>query len=124
MTRFENGPAHKKFVSIQRLPLFLRVTIDSDGKVDALDQLEDTPRDDEKVYVYRKAPGTEASCFVTGRDPKTGKRWGRQERGATYRFVKSQPSDATLRDKTAWGDWCQRTFAAENDGQVDHVGQL
>ena len=117
MTRFEQGPAHGKFVSIKRLPMFLRVTIDAAGKVDALDQLDDEPRADEKLFVYRMIPGSESHCFVDGRDPKTGKRWGRQESGARYRFVESQPDDETLRDKAKWGDWVQRTYAAETIGQ-------
>jgi len=49
-----DGPAAGAKLALHRAPVFLRVVIDrATGAVDALDQLDDTPRDGEDVHVYQ-----------------------------------------------------------------------
>lgn len=44
MTTFTDGPAAETVLELRRAPKFLRVVRDADGTVDALDQLNDTPK--------------------------------------------------------------------------------
>lgn len=92
---FLDGPAEGVKLSLQRLVLFLRVVRSESGSWDALDLLEDQAEPGETIFVYRHN-GTEGSAFVDGRDPKTGKRWGRVEHIASYRLHSVQPPDATF----------------------------
>jgi hypothetical protein len=112
MIRFIDGPANGVGLSLQRMVMFLRVVRDSKGKWDALDQPDDRPAADETIYVYRHDKTT-GSAFVDGRDPKTGKRWGRVENIATYRFHDVQPTDAEMRGQAAWETWCWAQPEAE-----------
>jgi hypothetical protein len=50
--RIVDGPAAGKQLTLWRAPLYLRVVIAPNGRVDALDQLADEPRDYERVFVY------------------------------------------------------------------------
>lgn len=59
MSRFLDGPAAGQELTLARAPIFLRVVIDqTDGKVDALDRLDDTPSPSEHVHVYERVDGT------------------------------------------------------------------
>lgn len=54
-----DGPAAGARLPLRRCPAYLRVVIDRrTGKIDALDQLDDTPRAGEAVYVYQGDPAT------------------------------------------------------------------
>lgn len=53
-SEFVDGPASGARLALARVPIYLRVVIDGDGKVDALDQLDDEPRPGECIYVYRR----------------------------------------------------------------------
>ena len=53
MLRLKDGPAEGIY-TVKRAPLLLRATVDSNGKGDVLDQLEDTPAAGETVSVYRR----------------------------------------------------------------------
>lgn len=53
--QFLDGPASGTTVGLRRAPNYLRVVIGANGKVDALDLLSDTPREDEKIHVYQLA---------------------------------------------------------------------
>lgn len=56
MFSFLDGPAKGSSLNLARAPVFLSVVIDSrGGKIDALDQLNDTPHPCEPIYVYRLA---------------------------------------------------------------------
>ena len=112
MISFIDGPAEGVRLSLQRMVFFLRVVRDANGKWDALDQPDDTPAAGETIYVYRHDKTT-GSAFVDGRDPKTGKRWGRVENVATYRLHTVQPDDAAMRDNAAWSKWCWEQPEAE-----------
>lgn len=102
MSRFLDGPAAGTDLLIRRAPTFLRVVIDPQGKVDALDQLEDEPGDDERIYVYRLEPGTRSVTFLCYRGKDRG-RSGRYEIG-DYRYVQGV-DESVLRTREAWREW-------------------
>lgn len=105
MSKFLNGPAAGQFLSLGRSPYFLRAVRVPGGKWDALDQLDDTPAPNEEIHVYRIA-SEPMTAHVDGRDPKTGKRFGRWMSIADYLLHDEQPDDRTARDKAAWQAWC------------------
>lgn len=98
MTKFEDGPAKGVILQLQRSPMFLRVT-EMSGKWDALDQWEDIPHADEKIYVYKLSERL-GRCHVC----RGGGRGGSFE-FATYRVVENQPPDEALRDFDVWKGW-------------------
>lgn len=127
MTRFEDGPCKRAILHLQRTPIMLRVTMvfhhgngertgfgewDGQPTFDALDQLDDVPKPEEKIFVYRLKDHSGVR-FVDGRDKKTGKRWGRSERIATYALYPTQPGDEILRDTAKWQQWCTELQASE-----------
>jgi len=106
MTEFDDGPAKGQVLQLRRAPLFLRVVLDTrsgKGEWDGLDQLDDTPRTYETVYVYRRvgAPGYYFPDWTEG-----GRRKGGRFARARYRFYGQQPGDATTRDTATWRAWC------------------
>lgn len=106
MTKFIGGFADGKVLGLGRAPHFLRVTQTADGKVDGLDCLEDEVFPEESVLVYVLA-SNDGGAFVDGRDPKTGKRFGKFMVAATYELSQVQPSDEIVRDNSAWRKWCR-----------------
>lgn len=104
MSNFIDGPAKGVTLSLSRAPVFLRVVL-ANGKWDALDQLSDTPRPEEAIFVYRRKTDP-ITAHIDGRDPKTGKRFANWMSIADYLFHHTQPDDKTLRDTAAWQAWC------------------
>lgn len=94
MTRFNGGPADGKFLSLRNSVPLLRVT-ECNGEIDALDMWEDEPRPQEKLFLYR-------------RTAHLGRAHVRRTKGsgwyaiAEYALAEVQPSDATMRDRSAW----------------------
>jgi hypothetical protein len=110
MLKFIDGPAAGQVLMCQRAPLFLRVVRKGDV-FDALDQISDEPAKNEEVFVY-VLYGQVGSVHYCGRG-KDGKRFGRTEQTAAYRFydetvLGSGPNDATVRDTKLWQEWCTR----------------
>ena len=99
MTRFEDGPAAGQVLSLTRAPIFLRVVLAPDGKVDALDLLEDTPAQDEKLFAYQRV-GEAGMMHVR----RSGGRGGWYT-VADYRLVKDQPAESDMRSNAAWAKW-------------------
>lgn len=98
MTSFEDGPAHGAKLMLRRSPYFLRVTYD--GKdYDALDQLEDKPKPEETIYLYR-ITAIPSWCHI-----RASKAAGGMYSMANYAYVSPQPSDFILRDNEAWRTW-------------------
>lgn len=99
MTTFQNGPAHGVKLMLRRSPYFLRVTYDG-NQYDALDQLEDAPKPEETIYVYRitALPGW---CHIRASKPEAS---GTFSMGS-YEFVSPQPDAANVRDFEAWREW-------------------
>jgi len=83
----------------------LRVVVDRDGKIDALDLLADFPKPNESVHCYIMAGPPGPTGFIDGRDPKTGRRWGHPFASATYRLHETPPADAIMRSNHAWAAW-------------------
>lgn len=108
MVRFLDGPAIDATLMLRRAPVFLRVTIGAGQEIDALDQLDDEPRDGEEVFVYRKVPGTRGRVLM-----RPG---GCYEIG-DYRFMPDAPTSG-LRDVAQWRAWVAATAAAEEDPQL------
>lgn len=110
-TLFLDGPAKDVRLELERTPVFLRVVMDQDGTIDALDQLDDTPKPTEFIYVYR-IDGEPSRGFACGRDAK-GKRSCRHFVHAEYKLYPEQPSQEGLRDFDFWSSWaemeCNRT---------------
>lgn len=83
---------------LKRSAYFLRV-VECKGVFDALDQLNDSPRPEERLYAYRIV-GKPGMAFVDG--PKV--------RGcypiAIYEFIPEQPTDDQMRSSDAWHNWC------------------
>lgn len=105
MIRFCGGPAHGKCLDLRRAPLFLRVVIDKDGTVDALDQVADEPSPTETTHVYVRNGdvGRGLACtrgkgcipFVT----------------AEYHYSPDQPTDEEIRDNARWQAWAGQMAA-------------
>jgi len=128
-TKFIDGPAAGTVLSLQRAPLMLRVVVDKDGKVDALDQLADSPKPNESVHCYIMHGPPGPTGFIDGRDPKTGRRWGHPFASATYRLYECPPSEAILRFNAFWAEWVHanayRLMAehmARMPGQAEQAG--
>lgn len=107
MTRFHDGPARSKVLMLRRAPLLLRVTVDPEGKVDALDQVADTPAAGEVLYAYERQ-GKPGAVHIDFTRPR-GSAWYAI---ADYRLCDPQPADATMRDTEGWRAWCLAEQAA------------
>lgn len=103
MSRFLDGPARGVDLELRRAPLLLRVTRSPSGDWDALDQLDDEPKPDEIIYVYRRE-GEPTRAMVDWCD-KGGRRRGGCREFADYQYVADAPVDAVLRNTDRWRDW-------------------
>lgn len=103
MIRFLDGPAAGLVLELKRAPPLLRVVRDPAGAFDALDQLDDAPRPDESVTVYRRV-GRPGSVHVDYCRPRRGV-WYLT---AAYEVCPDQPGDADARDTTRWREWARR----------------
>lgn len=103
MTTFKNGPADGQTLMLKRTPIYLRVTLKQKaGKIiaDALNEIGDTPQDDEELFAY----------IVTARPvAHVHMNCGRGRGGffpiVQYTFIEEQPSDEIMRDQAAWEKW-------------------
>jgi len=99
MITFHDGPASGSCLDLRRAPVFLRVVIDDDGTIDALDQLDDAPKATEQIYVYR-LDGPPGQGFLCSRGKGC-----RTFVVADYRFWCKQPRDSEARTNAAWREW-------------------
>lgn len=103
MITFSDGPADGISLTLTRAPLYLRV-VQSDKEVfDALDQLDDKPALDERVYAYKRT--SEVTSVHTLSQDARGRRVGRWHVRAQYQFIPIQPTQEVLRDGTLWVGW-------------------
>lgn len=102
-TTFMDGPAAGQGFALRRAPMFLRVveSIGQLGGFDVLDQLDDEPREGERVHVYRMVPGSWGCAYVCGRGASAAS--GRYEWGI-YRHVPDADGEQ-LRETVAWRAW-------------------
>lgn len=101
MTTFQDGPAKGQTLMLKRAARFLRV-VEADGKFDAIDQPDDKPAPNEKLYAYTVV-GEVGHCHI-----RAGRGRGGFYPIATYKLVESQPTDAEMRDIASWHAWCER----------------
>lgn len=89
-------------INLRQCPPLLRVVVDENGGIDALDEPRDEPGPDEKVYVYRR-DGETVQCVAC--DPEEG---GFQ-RFTVVDYVPhiEQPPDHVLRNADAWAEWAR-----------------
>lgn len=100
MTTFRGGPAEGQILMLRRSPRFLRVVRDKANEFDALDQLGDSAATDEEISVYEKCAPATLIHVKSGKQGASG--W---YRSAAYQLVTPQPTDAQVRDNTAWRRW-------------------
>lgn len=108
MTHFVDGPAEGKTFLLKRAPHFLRAVQGPKGDWDALDQLDDRPSADEKVFAYEMV-GEPTWCHVRA------KKGGGCFRGGQYRLVVKQPTDEELRSTPLWQAWAHANIPKERD---------
>jgi hypothetical protein len=99
---FFDGPTKGVRLNLKSAPVYLRVVINKNGVVDALDQKEDTPESDESIYAYRMVDGTNITTFLCG-----GKNGCCINKSALYKIVKDQPCDEVMRNLGMWIDWVE-----------------
>ena len=101
MTTFQDGPAKGRTLMLKRAPIFLRVVVDARGKWDALDQVDDEPAADEKLYAYQLAenPG---HCHINA-----GRGRGGFYPMARYCLISPQPAESEMRTTLAWIKWVE-----------------
>ena len=110
MVEFLDGPAEGTSLSLRRAPVFLRVVIDADKTVDALDQFDDQAKPSETIYVYRRVEYT-GQAFVRTRGRGGG---CRREAIAKYRLNDVQPNNEVLRDNDWWREWAEGVKITED----------
>jgi hypothetical protein len=117
MLQLRDGPCKGTFM-VRRAPLFLRAVlraqlVEGEGQTDVLDQLEDTPAADEKVFVYHRQG--EAGAFhilARGKDGKALSGWY-----ATGQYKHLPDVDGEqLRDNGRWRVWVAQRLAAIKPG--------
>ncbi len=101
MTKFLDGPAVNVVLMLQRAPRLLRVVRASGGEWDALDQVDDTPSDDEAITVYAMVAGPWRLHIDRSRKAG-GSAWFW---GGEFRALPEQPADAIVRNNAAWRAW-------------------
>lgn len=100
MTTFVDGPAKGQRLRLKRAARFLRV-VEANGKWDALDQVTDSPRPEEKLYAY-EITGQPGMMHVDAAGGRSG--WYPI---ASYRIGTDQPADAEMRITEGWQQWCE-----------------
>jgi len=102
MTRLLDGPAAGVTLWLSRAPVFLRVVQAPDGTWDALDQLTDTPRPDERLVVYQLASEPRRMHVQRREICRRVCSW---YEGGDYRLAADPPAEAVARDRTRWEAW-------------------
>ena len=101
MVRFHGGPADKVILQLRRAPFILRVVTGAQGEWDALDQLDDEPKPDEQIVVYRLL-GHPQWVHIRASKPGMSGRFAI----ADYECLRDQPADHQMRSNAAWQEWC------------------
>lgn len=104
MIRLLDGPAAGQTLLLHRAPLLLRVTCWA-GVWDALDQIEDAPKENERIYVYRRRGPATAVHIKMARQRgqvRSGSGW---YQAAEYLEVNPAPGDEEVRSNPRWQSW-------------------
>ena len=102
MIEIHDGPAAGRTFACRRAPTWLRVTHSTGEGWDALDAIDDEPRPDEQIHVYRLTRRG-AGVFVCTRGSRSSA--GGFYPDATYAHVPDIDGEA-VRDTLAWRQWC------------------
>jgi hypothetical protein len=102
MVTFRDGPAAGVILDLRRAPQLLRV-VQSPAGWDALDALDDSPQEDERITVYRLDVSTlgRYHLLIRGR----GRRGSGWRMRADYWVLAQQPPDSDVRTTEAWREW-------------------
>jgi len=115
MIEFLDGPAAGVALRLMRAPVCLRAVCSPAGNWDALDQLTDTPRPRERVYVYVCVTDVARYCIRSSQRAVSG-----FYLAARYRHYPDAPSFA---DNAAWQRWCETNREILNAFRAKHVEQ-
>lgn len=96
MLELVDGPCKGAYMC-KRAPDYLRAVIDANGDIDCLDQIEDTPKSTESVYVYKRI-GLAGTIHIHA---TKGSGWYAM---GTYNFLHDVDGEK-LRDNQAWQIW-------------------
>jgi hypothetical protein len=106
-----DGPCKGDYL-VKRSPVFLRAVRKETGETDLLDQVNDLPAKNEKVFVYQ-IEGEAGWVHI--------KMVRRSESGfyalATYRYLPDVDGEK-LRDNTIWQDWAIARLKEKNETEV------
>jgi hypothetical protein len=108
MLQLIDGPCQGTFL-VKRAPVFLRAVLAPGGEADVLDQIDDTPKAREKIYVYiiegeagwihiSRSPRSQSGFYATGQ----------------YRYLPDVDGEK-LRDNKTWQAWAQGHFECPVD---------
>jgi hypothetical protein len=115
MTKFIDGPAIGKTLMLKRTPILLRVT-ELLGVFDALNELDDVARPEERLHCYVMSKYLGA-CHIN----RSGGRGGFYPI-AEYKLREQPPTEVEMRDNAAWAKWCDsqpEAIKCEADNQLD-----
>ena len=96
-----DGPCKGAYL-VRRAPLYLRAVQNEKGETDLLDQIEDTPAENEKVFVYQ-LEGNTGTIHIHG-DKASG--WYAL---AKYHYLPDVDGQS-LRDNPTWQAWATATM--------------
>ena len=98
MLQLLDGPCQGD-IMVKRAPVFLRAVLGPRGKIDVLDQLDDTPAADEKVFVYRReGDSNQMHIYARGKGGKALTGWWPF---ANYKHLPDVDGEQ-LRDNAKW----------------------
>ena len=105
MIELLDGPCKGMF-SCARAPLYLRAVVNTQGKADVLDLVEDKPADDEVIYIYKRK-GAFSNIHLN-----FGGGRGRFEALAEYNFLPGVNCE-NARDNANWQRWTYARYKSE-----------
>lgn len=120
MLTLNDGPAKGSYL-VKRAPMYLRAVVNINGKADVLDQLDDSPRPRERVYVYHLVTGVgSVHLHMSG----SARRASGFYVMAGYEYMPDVDGEA-VRYTAAWQAWVREQLPTEtvNDrGVVEPPG--
>lgn len=99
MLRLKDGPAKGTYI-VKRAPKYLRAVVNEKGGTDVLDQLTDTPMENERVHIYQRI-GEAHSVHVS----MANRRHSGFYMSAEYVHIPDVDGE-TVRDTAEWRAWC------------------
>jgi len=104
MLELLDGPCKGTFL-VKRAPDFLRAVIDKKGETDVLDQIEDTTKNTETVYIYKREGGWVDIHLCMSPRSRSG-----YYVMAKYRYLPDVDGQS-LRDNPIWQAWATESMA-------------